>query len=113
MKSGHHQYDPKTGRQLDGATFDIKYGSGFAKGDIYRDKVTLGGITVTQAIGCATSLDNTVVKDLKLDGILGLGFNSGSSKVNYGYPQPASATRSALNAGKSTLFLENPIRSTS
>jgi hypothetical protein len=44
-------------------------------------------------------VDDTDANDHKLDGILGMGFNSGSSKVNYGYPQPSSATTSALNAG--------------
>jgi hypothetical protein len=32
---------------------------------------------------------------------MGMGFNSGSTKVNYGFPQPSSATESALNAGGS------------
>ena len=44
-------------------------------------------------------MDDTDDNDHKLDGILGVGFNSGSSQVNYGYPQPSSATTSALNAG--------------
>ncbi|KIN05079.1 hypothetical protein OIDMADRAFT_101895 [Oidiodendron maius Zn] len=77
VESGHNQYDPKSGTKLNGASFDINYGSGFAKGDVYTDKVTLGGITVTQAVECATSVDDTDDNDHKLDGILGVGFNSG------------------------------------
>ena len=100
IESGHNQYDPKTGTKVDGASFDITYGSGYAKGDVYTDKVTLGSITAPQAVECATSVDSTDAGDHQLDGILGLGFNSGSTKVNYGYPQPSSATTSALNSGK-------------
>ena len=99
IEAGHNQYDPKSGTKLDGASFSINYGSGFANGDVYTDKVTLGRITVTQVVECATSVDNTDTNDHKLDGILGVGFNSGSTNVNYGYPQPSSATSSALNAG--------------
>jgi hypothetical protein len=86
VESGHNQYDPKTGTKVDGASFNVNYGSGYASGDVYTDKVTVGGITVTQAVECATSVD------------------SGSTKVNYGYPQPSSATTSALNSGMLNLL---------
>jgi hypothetical protein len=105
VESGHNQYNPQTGTKLNGASFDINYGSGFAKGDVYMDQVTLGGITTNQAVECATSVDSSDISDHQLDGILGVGFNSGSSKVNNGYPQPSSATQSALNSGKILLSL--------
>jgi hypothetical protein len=105
VESGHNQYNPKTGTKLNGASFDINYGSGFAKGDVYMDQVTLGGITTNQAIECATSVDSSDISDHQLDGVLGVGFNSGSSKVNNGYPQPSSATQSPLNSGKIPLLL--------
>lgn len=105
IESGHHEYNPKTGTKVDGASFDITYGSGYAKGDVYTDKVTMGGITVSQAVECATDVDSTDAGDHQFDGILGMGFNSGSSKVNYGFAQPSS-TKSALNAGKSNDEIE-------
>jgi hypothetical protein len=89
---------------VEGASFNVNYGSGYASGDVYTDKVTVGGITVTQAVECATSVDSTDANDHQLDGILGVGFNSGSTKVNYGYPQPSSATTSALNSGMLNLL---------
>lgn len=54
---------------------------------------------MTQAVECASDVDATDAGDHQLDGIMGMGFNSGSTKVNYGFPQPSSATESALNAG--------------
>lgn len=56
---------------------------------------------MTQSVECASDVDSTDAGDHQLDGIMGMGFNSGSTKVNYGFPQPSSATESALNAGGS------------
>jgi hypothetical protein len=97
---GHNQYDPKTGTKVDGATFSVTYGSGYAKGDVYTDRVSVGALTAHQAVGCATDTDATDSNDKQLDGIMGMGFNSGSKSVNNGYPQNPHATQSAANAGK-------------
>jgi hypothetical protein len=101
--SGHDLYNPSTGTKLDGSSFNVKYGSGCAKGDVYMDRVTTGSITASQAVGCATSVDANDAADHRLDGIMGVGFNSGSKSVNNGYPQSPSATKSALNAGEAPL----------
>lgn len=82
-----------------GGEFNVKYGSGFAKGVVYTDKVELGGITVDQAIGCATGVDNVDVDDRNLDGLIGIAFNGGSKTVHNGRDQNPSATKSAMNSG--------------
>jgi hypothetical protein len=110
VESGHNLYDPKSGTKLHGSKFDITYGSGFASGDIYADRVTLGGITTTQVLGCATSVDENDLGDYQMDGILGLGFNSGSSKVYNGYPQPTSAIKNPMNSSKPPMVLPVPQR---
>lgn len=99
MESGRDAYNPSTGKKDDTSKFNIKYGAGYAKGSIYVDKVTLGSITVDQSIGCATKVDSEDVNDRKLDGIIGLGFDSGSTKPHNGHDAQPSATKSALNSG--------------
>ena len=104
MEANREAYNPATGKRLksteDGkdASFSIKYGLGYAKGHVYTDKVTMGGIQVDQAIGCATSVSQSDVDDRNLDGLMGLAFNSGS-KLLQQPPQLPTATKSAFNSG--------------
>jgi len=104
MESGRDVYNPVTGKKLKGkdgkdANFNIKYGKGFAKGHVYSDQVQLGGVTVNQAIGCATSVSKEDVDDRNMDGLVGLAFNSGSKNLPSGLTQKATATKSAVNSG--------------
>jgi aspergillopepsin I len=99
MESGREAYNPSTGSKINGSTFNIKYGAGYAKGSVYADKVTLGGITVDQSIGCATDVDSDDVGDRNLDGLVGLGFDSGCVLPHNGQDAQPSATKSALNSG--------------
>ncbi|KAJ5614422.1 Penicillopepsin-1 [Penicillium herquei] len=77
-QSGHSVYNPsKSGTELSGYTWDISYGDGSsASGNVYKDSVTVGGITVTsQAVEAAETISSEFVEDSS-DGLLGLGFNS-------------------------------------
>jgi len=104
METNRTVYDPSTGTRLEPkGEFNVKYGSGFAKGTVYRDKVTMGNLTVEQSIGCATSVDAGDINDRKLDGLIGIGFNSGSKHVHNGVDQSKSATKSPTNTGKSQI----------
>ena len=116
METGRDVYNPITGKKLKGkdgkdASFNIKYGKGFAKGHVYSDKVTIGGITVNQAIGCATSVSKEDIDDRNMDGLIGLAFNSGSKNLPTGLTQKATATKSAMNSGNNIFLplLINPL----
>jgi len=81
-----------------GATFNITYGSGFAGGDVYTDSVTLfQGLTVSQAIGCAKSVDAADKNDIKMDGLIGLAFSSGA-KITNGFPQNPGSSTTPINS---------------
>jgi len=101
MEAGRTPYDPtkSPGTQMAGATFNITYGSGFAGGDVYMDSVTLfQGLTVSQAIGCAKSVDPSDNNDKKMDGLIGLAFSSGA-KITNGFPQNPGSTNTPMNSG--------------
>lgn len=109
METGREAYNPSTGKKDDKSKFNIKYGAGYAKGTVYKDKVTMGGITVDQSIGCATDVDNDDVNDRSLDGLVGLGFDSGTKTKHNGHDAYPSATKTALNSGtlgKCSLILD-------
>jgi hypothetical protein len=101
MDTNRSAYNPSTGKQLPNGQFSVKYGAGFAKGTVYYDTVEFAGMSVNQSIGCATSVDTDDINDRNLDGLIGIGFNSGSKTVHNGQPQDPSATKSAMNSGKS------------
>ncbi|KAI7907179.1 aspartic peptidase domain-containing protein [Cokeromyces recurvatus] len=60
--------------------FEIIYDTGYTKGILAKDDVTLAGITISgQQIGLATATEDTIainanLNDIAADGILGLGF---------------------------------------
>jgi len=66
--------------QPDGRDLSIRYGTGSMKGVLSKDKITMGGVASTQPIifGEATTLDDFFL-NAKMDGILGLAFQSISS----------------------------------
>ncbi|KAJ5918054.1 Penicillopepsin-1 [Penicillium verhagenii] len=77
-QSGHAVYKPgSSATLLSGYTWDISYGDGSsASGNVYDDKVIVGGITVTkQAVEAAKKISSEFVEDTS-DGLLGLGFDS-------------------------------------
>jgi hypothetical protein len=77
--TGHTLYNPSnSGTKLQGYSWDITYGgqSG-ASGDVYTDKVVVGGVTATtQAVEAATSVSTTFTQNTDNDGLLGLAFSS-------------------------------------
>ncbi|KAJ5549197.1 Penicillopepsin-1 [Penicillium frequentans] len=77
-RSGHSYYTPgSSATQMSGYTWDISYGDGSsASGNVYKDKVIVGGITVSsQAVEAAKKISSEFVQDTN-DGLLGLGFDS-------------------------------------
>lgn len=77
--SGHAIYKPSTSAQkLNGYTWKIQYGDGSgASGDVYKDTVTVGGVTAkSQAVEAASQISSQFVQDKDNDGLLGLAFSS-------------------------------------
>ncbi|KAJ5998696.1 Penicillopepsin-1 [Penicillium sp. IBT 35674x] len=77
-RSGHSYYTPgSSATQLSGYTWDISYGDGSsASGNVYKDKVIVGGVTVSsQAVEAAKKISSEFIQDTS-DGLLGLGFDS-------------------------------------
>ncbi|KAJ5662506.1 Penicillopepsin-1 [Penicillium maclennaniae] len=78
-QSGHSVYNPsKSGTKLNGYTWDISYGDGSgASGNVYTDKVTVGGVTASkQAVEAAQQISSEFQQDVDNDGLLGLAFSS-------------------------------------
>ncbi|KAK5164574.1 uncharacterized protein LTR77_009780 [Saxophila tyrrhenica] len=78
QSQGHERYDSATGTELDGYSWSITYGdqSG-AGGNVYTDKVVVGGVTATrQAVEAATSVSASFSQNIDSDGLLGLAFSS-------------------------------------
>ncbi|CAK7265673.1 hypothetical protein SEPCBS57363_001702 [Sporothrix epigloea] len=78
---GQKLYNPSsssTSKKMAGYTWTISYGDGSsADGDIYTDKVTIGGITVSkQAVELAQDVSSSFTLQNTSDGILGMGFDS-------------------------------------
>jgi aspergillopepsin I len=77
--AGHAIYKPSsTGKKLNGYTWAISYGDNSgASGNVYADKVVVGGVTATsQAVEAANSVSAEFSQDRDNDGLLGLAFSS-------------------------------------
>lgn len=78
-QSGHSIYKPSSsGSKLSGASWQISYGDGSsASGDVYKDTVTVGGVTAQkQAVEAASRISQQFTQDSNNDGLLGLAFSS-------------------------------------
>lgn len=79
QSAGHTRYNPSvSGTRKAGYTWQIQYGDNSgASGDVYSDKVVVGGVTATsQAVEAATSVSAQFTQDTDNDGLLGLAFSS-------------------------------------
>lgn len=86
--NGQQIYSPEdssTSQRLEGYTFSIGYGDGSgARGVVYTDDVTVGGLTVKgQAVEAAEEVSDQFTAEKNIHGLLGLGF----SKVNRVTPE--------------------------
>lgn len=63
---------------MSGYSWEISYGDGSsAGGDVYRDTVTVGGVTAPeQAVEAASHISEQFTRDQNNDGLLGLAFSS-------------------------------------
>lgn len=78
-QSGHSVYNPTSdASKLDGYSWEISYGDGSgASGDVYKDTVSVGGVTAQgQAVEAASKLSQSFVSDTDNDGLMGLAFSS-------------------------------------
>ncbi|KAE8154942.1 Aspartic protease pep1 [Aspergillus avenaceus] len=86
-QTGHDVYKPSgNASKLSGASWDISYGDGSgASGDVYKDTVTVGGVTAEgQAVEAASKISQQFTEDKNNDGLLGLAFSS----INTVSPKP-------------------------
>ncbi|KAI9721581.1 MAG: Type I transmembrane sorting receptor [Chrysothrix sp. TS-e1954] len=111
-RSGHSYYTPSrssTSKELTRESWEIQYGDGStAAGNVYADKVVVGGVTATsQAVEAATTVAQQFVQDTQNDGLLGLGF----SNINTVTPNQQSTffdtVKSTLAQGLFTALLKH------
>ncbi|KAL2815185.1 aspartic peptidase domain-containing protein [Aspergillus granulosus] len=79
QQSGHSVYRPSdNATRMSGYSWQISYGDGSgAGGDVYRDNVTIGGISArSQAVEAAQHVSQRFLQDQNNDGVLGLAFSS-------------------------------------
>jgi hypothetical protein len=79
QQSGHSVYHPSdNATKMSGYSWSISYGDGSnARGDVYRDTVSIGGITArSQAVEAAQHISRQFLQDQNNDGLLGLAFSS-------------------------------------
>ncbi|KAI9172535.1 Endothiapepsin [Paramyrothecium foliicola] len=79
--NGQSLYNPtksSTAKKLSGYSWSISYGDGSSSsGDVYTDKVSVGGLVVTaQAVEAAQTVSDSFTSETNLDGLLGLAFSS-------------------------------------
>ena len=106
-QSGHTVYNPAISGKVDsGETWSISYGDGSsASGNVYFDKVVVGGTTVTsQAVEAAKTVSAEFQSDTDSDGLLGLAFDS----INTASPnQVATFFQNAIPTLAAPLFTAN------
>jgi len=84
-QEGHDVYQTNPANLMAGENWQIGYGDGSgASGNIYSDRVQVGGVTATSmAVEAATSVSSAFLADSANDGLLGLAFDN----VNQAYPK--------------------------
>ncbi|GAA6064166.1 hypothetical protein JCM10212_002988 [Sporobolomyces blumeae] len=106
--SSHSKYDPSkssTSKAVAGKKLSITYGDGSgAKGVVYTDTVTIGGLSVSsQTLGAASALTSDFASD-PYDGLVGLAFSS-ISTLGASTLFESLATQSKLAANQFSFYL--------
>lgn len=80
----------RSAQLVQGGEWQIQYGDGStAQGNVYRDTVTVGGVTVSnQAIEVATTVSGSFTQDTATSGLLGLGMDSINQVTINNQPTP-------------------------
>jgi hypothetical protein len=88
--NGQTEYNPSkssTASKVSGGTWSISYGDGStSSGTIYKDKVTIAGLTVaSQGVEVASTVSDSFTDDSSVDGLVGLAFDT----INAASPKQA------------------------
>ncbi|KAF4555730.1 Aspergillopepsin-1-like protein 2 [Elsinoe fawcettii] len=78
QQTGHTVYKTDSKKLMSGETYSVTYGDGsYSKGVVYKDKVTIGGVTFdSQGVEAAQSVSQSFLNHIDADGLIGMSFTA-------------------------------------